>query len=405
MKPIRLLTFALAGCATMALTAQTQPPAAPPQQPRQPSEIELVINGAPGLPPKIAVPDLIPLSSEPETVAAAKTVGEVLWDDLNFEREFYLIPRDTYRSIPAAASTEQVALDRWKEIGADGVVVGSIRKGPNGYVVEVRLLQVVGGRVAMGKQYSGSLNSVKDGGRIYAHTAADDIHQSQRQVRGVARTKLLFSSDRDGTRMKGPVGDRDISNIYRSDYDGANQTRITYTAVDRYHAGLGAQRGRDRLCLLAERLLRHHRPVDGVRDARAETGQRIVRGAELPAGVVARRHEDRFHVEPGRQPGDLLHEPRRKRDAARDQQSCDRRDADVVADGPADRVRLGSHGSSADLRREHRRDGTQQDHQRDGLRSARPGRRRRSTRSRTRHNPAEATTSACTSSPQVRRVR
>ena len=230
MKPIRLLTFALAGCATMALTAQTQPPAAPPQQPRQPSEIELVINGAPGLPPKIAVPDLIPLSSEPETVAAAKTVGEVLWDDLNFEREFYLIPRDTYRSIPVASSTEQVALDRWKEIGADGVVVGSIRKGPNGYVVEVRLLQVVGGRVAMGKQYSGSLNSVKDGGRIYAHTAADDIHLSQRQVRGVARTKLLFSSDRDGTRMKGPVGDRDISNIYRSDYDGANQTRITYTA-------------------------------------------------------------------------------------------------------------------------------------------------------------------------------
>jgi len=139
MKPIRLLTFALAGCATMALTAQTQPPAAPPpQQPRQPSEIELVINGAPGLPPKIAVPDLIPLSSEPETVAAAKTVGEVLWDDLNFEREFYLIPRDTYRSIPVASSTEQVALDRWKEIGADGVVVGSIRKGPNGYVVEVR---------------------------------------------------------------------------------------------------------------------------------------------------------------------------------------------------------------------------------------------------------------------------
>jgi TolB protein len=230
MKPIRLLTFALAGCATMALTAQTQPPAAPQQPPRQPTEIELVINGAPGLPPKIAVPDFIPLSNEPETVAAAKTVGEVLWDDLNFEREFYLIPRDTYRSIPAATSTDQVALDRWKELGADGVVVGSIRKGPNGYVVEVRLLQVVGGRVAIGKQYSGSLNSVKDGGRIYAHTAADDIHQSQRQVRGVARTKLLFSSDRDGTRMKGPVGDRDISNIYRSDYDGANQTRITYTA-------------------------------------------------------------------------------------------------------------------------------------------------------------------------------
>ena len=32
-----------------------------------------------------------------------KTIGEVLWDDLNFEREFYMIPRDTYKSIPAGA--------------------------------------------------------------------------------------------------------------------------------------------------------------------------------------------------------------------------------------------------------------------------------------------------------------
>ena len=29
-------------------------------------------------------------------------IGQVLWDDLNFEREFYMIPRDTYSSIPAA---------------------------------------------------------------------------------------------------------------------------------------------------------------------------------------------------------------------------------------------------------------------------------------------------------------
>ncbi len=229
MKHTHLLTLAIAGCATLVLPAQTTPPAPPQQPPRQQTELELVISGAPGLPPKLAVPDFIPLSNEPETIEAAKTIGSVLWDDLNFEREFYLIPRDTYRSIPQAPSTDQVALDRWKEIGADGVVVGSIRKNPSGFVVEVRLLQVVGGRVAIGKQYSGSLNSVKDGGRIYAHTASDDIHKSQRSLDGVARTKLLFSSDRDGTRMKGPVAERDISNIYRSDYDGANQMRITYT--------------------------------------------------------------------------------------------------------------------------------------------------------------------------------
>ena len=230
MTPTKFFTAVLSLGAAVALVAQApQPPVQPPST-QQPDTISTTIVGAPGLPPKIAVPDFIALSPDPDTVAAAKAMGQVLWDDLNFEREFYLIPRDTYRSIAQPASPEQVALDRWKELGADGVVVGSIRKGPTGYIVEVRLLQVSGGRVAFGKQYSGSLASVKDGGRVYAHTAADEIHQSQRALRGVARTKLIFSSDRDGTRMKGPVAQRDLSNIYRSDYDGANQLRITYTA-------------------------------------------------------------------------------------------------------------------------------------------------------------------------------
>ena len=41
-----------------------------------------------GTPPRLAVPDFIALSPDAETVAIAKTIGQVLWDDLNFEREF-----------------------------------------------------------------------------------------------------------------------------------------------------------------------------------------------------------------------------------------------------------------------------------------------------------------------------
>jgi TolB protein len=228
----RFLTVALATAGAAALLAQAPPPQQPPppQAPagqQQPEAISTVITGAPGLPPKLAVPDFIPLTREPETVAAAKTIGDVLWDDLNFEREYYLIPRDTYRTIPTPPGPDQVPLDRWRELGADGVVVGTIRKTAAGYTVEVRLVRVAGGNVALGKSYSGSANSVKDGGRIYAHTASDDIHQSQRGLRGVARTQLLYSSDKAGERMRGPVADRDISNVYRSDYDGANEIRLT----------------------------------------------------------------------------------------------------------------------------------------------------------------------------------
>ena len=183
----------------------------------------MTISGGIGLPPKYAVPDFVALTNDAETVAAAKTIGQVLWDDLNFEREFYLIPRDTYRTIPPAASIEQVPLDQWKQLGADGLIIGTVKKTPEGVAVQVRLIEVVSGRTALAKEYSGSLKNP----RLYAHTASDEIHQQQRALRGVARTKLAFTSDRDGERMKGPVADRGISNIYISDYDGANQLRVT----------------------------------------------------------------------------------------------------------------------------------------------------------------------------------
>ena len=227
MTHMRLLTTAaaVAACATLALSAQD--PAQPPP-PRQQNEIVVTINGAPGLPPKYAVPDFIALSSDAETLAAAKTVGQVLWEDLNFEREFYLIPRDTYKTIPPATSVDDLPLDQWKQLGADGVVIGTVRRTATGVAVQVRLIDVATGRTALAKEYSGSLKSLGNP-RLYAHTASDDIHQQQRSLRGVARTKLAFSSDRDGERVKGPVGDRAISNIYISDYDGANQQRITVT--------------------------------------------------------------------------------------------------------------------------------------------------------------------------------
>lgn len=215
------LAIALAvTCASLAATAgEQQPP-----QTQGPVRTSIIGPNDPGLPTKLAVPDFIPLSGDAETVQAARTLGQVLWDDLNFEREFYMIARDTYRTIAQPPSLDQVPLERWRELGADGLVVGTVRKSAKGFLVQVRLLNVANGEAAMAKEYEGSSNP-----RFFAHTISDEIHQSQRGLRGVARTKLAFSSDRDGERMKGPTAARDISNIYMSDYDGHNQTRVTFT--------------------------------------------------------------------------------------------------------------------------------------------------------------------------------
>jgi TolB protein len=226
----RFLISTIAFTAAVALTtfAQQQPPPTPPPG-QQPSEIITVLRGGdPSLPPKLAVPLFIALTPEPETAAAAKTIGEVLWDDLEFEKEFYMIPQDTYRSIPQPASLDQVQLDRWKELGADGVLVGSVRKTPTGVTVQFRLINVSNGASAMAKEYSGSARTIQVAdSRQYAHTIADELHKEQRALNGIARTKIAFTSDRDGERIRGPIADRGISNLYIADYDGARQTRVT----------------------------------------------------------------------------------------------------------------------------------------------------------------------------------
>ena len=227
LRPFALVAIA-ATCALISATARSQAPAEPPasQQPlpQQPSEVSTTItSGASGAPPRFAVPDFIPLSPDPETAAIAKTIGQVLWDDLNFEREFALIPRDTYATIPPAKSLAEVPFDRWRELNTDGVLIGTVQTVGTTLRVEARLFNMQTLQSVFGKEYTGSTTNA----RAYAHTIADEIHQQQRALRGVARTKLTFNSDRDGERMTGTVESRSVKEIYIADYDGESQRRVT----------------------------------------------------------------------------------------------------------------------------------------------------------------------------------
>jgi TolB protein len=226
MSTARQLTLAVALLAApLALSGQQQPPPAtpPPAQVQQPGEISTVITGATGSAPRLAVPDFVALTPDAETRAMASTIGQVLWNDIEFEREFYMIPRDTYSSIPAATGVDNVPFDRWRELGAEGVIIGTVRRTGTNVIVQVRLFAVSGQQAVFSKEYSGTTANP----RLYAHTIADEIHKQQRNLQGVARTKLTYSSDRDGERMRGTIYERRIKEIYISDYDGANPRRIT----------------------------------------------------------------------------------------------------------------------------------------------------------------------------------
>ena len=318
----------------------------------------MISSGDIGAAPRFAVPDFIALSSvarsgapDTETADAARTIARVLWDDLNFEREFALIPRDVYKTIPAATSMLDVPFDRWRELNADGVVIGTVQKTDTGVRVEVRLFNVRSGQSAFNMEYSGSIANV----RVYAHTIADDIHKTQRNLRGVARTRLTFNSDRDGERLSGTVENRGAKEIYISDYDGENQRRMTvnrdlnntsvWSPDGRSIAYVSWRRGPPNIFIsniysglapqdLTKSIGNNWTPVfspDGTRIAFSSNrdgnpeiyvmnkdGSNVRRLTNHPgerhhADMVAVGYADRVHLEPRRRRGNLHHGRRRHR--------------------------------------------------------------------------------------------
>lgn len=201
---------------------QPAPPApagtAPPTQ--QPTEISTAISLSGGAAPRLAVPAFI---APADLKGPAEAMAQVLWEDLRFEREFELVPRAAYAPITPASSLETVPFAQWKELGANYVLVGSVRQNASSLTVQARLFDVSSQRSMWAKEYTASASNP----RAFAHTIADELHKDTRSLTGVARTKLAFVSDRDGERSKGPIEQRSIKEIYIADYDGEAQRRVT----------------------------------------------------------------------------------------------------------------------------------------------------------------------------------
>jgi TolB protein len=223
----KVLLITAIAAATMAFpagpTAQQPPASQQPPAPQQPTDISTTLAGEGGAAPRLAVPDFMALNTDTETAAIAKQIGQVLWDDLNYEREFTFIPRDVYSTIPRATSFSDIPFDRWRELNADGLVVGTVQKLATGIRVESRLFNVRTRQSAWGKQYTGSGANP----RLIAHMIADEIYKTQRALNGVAESKLAFDSDRDGERMGGTIEERSVKEVYIADYDGENYHRVT----------------------------------------------------------------------------------------------------------------------------------------------------------------------------------
>ncbi len=196
----------------------------PPQQQQQ--EFFLTLEGG-GKNPRLAVPDFLVQGADADLAGAAKVLADVLWNDLDFEREFLMVPRKVSAGFPPAPA-DALPVERWAEI-TDAVLVGSVSRNGDTLIVKVEIVSVqpaAAGRRGFGAEYG---NCRMQNPRFCAHSIADHVHKQVMNLDGVARTKLAFSSDRDGSRMAGRLtsGLSTGKEIYLSDYDGANPFRMT----------------------------------------------------------------------------------------------------------------------------------------------------------------------------------
>ena len=312
----------------------------------------MTIGDSIGSQPSIAIPDCLPLTPDETTRAAGRTLAQVLWDDLDFEREFRLIPRDVYRTIPAAGSLVDLPFGRWREIGADGVVTLH-RRGPRKRPVRGDRPPVLGPYRRVGvRRHLPQLPPQPPPHRAPARgrdTPAPARPRGAWPARGSRSSRTATAESVFGLVENRP-GEGNLHRRLRRREPAAGHG----VPHPQHEPGVVARRPVHRVHVVAHRVPRR-RGLVPVRGPDGEAGRRRRPAAELPARVLAGRPACRLQLEPRQQQRHLRRQRRRHRCPAAHEPPRHRHEPHVVAQQPADRVHVRSHRRAADLRGRRRR--------------------------------------------------
>ncbi|HEU4403444.1 MAG TPA: Tol-Pal system beta propeller repeat protein TolB [Candidatus Polarisedimenticolia bacterium] len=189
-----------------------EPPAAAgtPASPAAPSEpiIRIVGTARPRIP--IAIPEFPPPGGDAHLTEIARTIHDVLRDDLDFSGYFALVPEEYYKLVHDAGD-RRVAYKEWLGVGAESLLLGKVSLEPPIVVFEGKLYDTTSQKMTLGKRYRGE----EDLTRLLAHRLSDEI-VSQSNQQGIAQSRIAYVSQ---------IGK--AKEIFIMDYDGARAKRIT----------------------------------------------------------------------------------------------------------------------------------------------------------------------------------
>jgi TolB protein len=188
-------------------------PQEPPPQPLPPgTDARIIIaRGA----QRFAVPDCVPKRPDDASRDACRVFSQVLRADLRFESLFQFVPDSLFGAIPAM-NPDSPNFEDWKSIGTNILVVTRAEVAGADMNVEARVFFVDTGQAMLTKRYSGRA----DNPRVFAHQLSDDV-MTLTAYKGVARTRIAFSSDRSSSKG------RLAKELFIVDYDGYNPRQVT----------------------------------------------------------------------------------------------------------------------------------------------------------------------------------
>jgi TolB protein len=173
--------------------------------------------GIPAIP--VAIPDFIVNGSASDAKSFAETARSIITDNLKYSRVFNTLP-STYYSYIRPLDPNKIFFKDWESIQAKLLFVGEVSEGEKeGQILfEGKLFDVKSEKFIFGKRYQSEKNLM----RLVAHRMSDEIMKMLGHP-ALFTSKIVFISNRDGN-----------DELYMMDYDGHNQTRITYNTIKDY---------------------------------------------------------------------------------------------------------------------------------------------------------------------------
>ena len=175
--------------------------------------MSITVGGANFRPYPVAAPDIVPAGGDASKVA--KELSAILQIDVELARSLELVPPNTYLA-PDKEPITKPNFPNWTNVGASGLIRGSVAMAGKTAKINLRFYDVVAQRELLSRDYDESA----DRGSRAVHKFLDEVIELLTGEKGIFSSQLAYVRKTRGGKA-----------VFVADMDGGSERRITAEGV------------------------------------------------------------------------------------------------------------------------------------------------------------------------------